>query len=30
VFMGQMNKAFDKPVSPAGKTYQGPVGYVVE
>ncbi|MHB8285603.1 MAG: type II and III secretion system protein family protein [Caulobacteraceae bacterium] len=30
VFMGQMNKAFNKPVAPVGKTYQGPVGYVVE
>jgi pilus assembly protein CpaC len=29
--MGQLNKGFNKPVSPPpGKTYQGPFGYVVE
>jgi pilus assembly protein CpaC len=31
IFMGQMNKAFNKSsTAPLNKTYQGPVGYVVE
>jgi pilus assembly protein CpaC len=28
--MGQLNKGFNKPAPPPGKTYQGPFGYVVE
>jgi pilus assembly protein CpaC len=31
VFMGELNKGFNKPSTPPpGKTYQGPFGYVVE
>jgi hypothetical protein len=30
VLLGQMNKAFDRPSAPLGKSYQGPFGYVVE
>jgi pilus assembly protein CpaC len=28
--LGQLNKGFNKPAPPPGKTYQGPYGYVVE
>ena len=31
ILLGRMNKSFSKPaLAPAGKTYQGPFGYVVE